>query len=397
MDVYRFALRNISGNPFRCLVVVLCAGITAGMLLASTLILLGAGQSLSKAIHRLGADIIVVPESAAAQVESALLLGHATNAWMPAAAVGQAAVVPGVQAVSYQIHLATLKNASCCTVSNMFLMVYDPETDFVVTSWLEKNLGTGLGLGEAVGGSNVFTPAGEKNIKVYGYPITLRGNMEPTGTGLDSSLFLTLETALEIARESVIRAEAPLVIPEGSISTIMIKVRPEYDIGSVARQVAARIPAVKALAAPEMFQSQRAELEGLRNGVILLLVITTGFSLVLVGLVFSMALNERRRELGVVRAIGAPRSFVFRTLLVEAGFLGFQGAAAGSAITILALILFRRLIIATYGIPFLTPSLPMMMILIAGSLTGSLSGVLLAALIPAYRISHEDPTIAMRE
>jgi putative ABC transport system permease protein len=397
MDVYRFALRNISGNPFRCFAVILCSSITAGMLLASALILLGADESLSKAIRRLGADIIVVPASAAAQVESALLLGHATNAWMPSAAVGQAAAFPGVQAVSYQIHLTTLKNASCCTVSDMFLMVYDPATDFVVTPWLEKNLGAGLRLGEAVGGSNVFTPAGDKYIKVYGYPITLRGSMEPTGTGLDSSLFLTLETALAIARESVTRAEAPLSIPTGSVSTIMIKVRPEYDIGSVARQVSARIPGVKALASPEMFRSQRTELRGLRNGVILVLILTLAFSVALVGLVFSMALNERRRELGVVRAIGAPRSFVFRALLTEAGFLGFQGGAAGSAITILALILFRRLIIATFGIPFLTPSLPMMMILIAGSLVGSLSSVMLAALIPAYRISHADPSIAMRE
>jgi putative ABC transport system permease protein len=397
MNVYRYALKNIAGSPFRSLAVVLCAGIGTGMLLASTLVLLGAEESLSKAIHRLGADIIVVPADAAPQVESGLLLGHAANAWMPANTVGLVAGMPGVRAASYQIHLATLKNASCCTVSNMFLMVFDPATDFIVSPWLQKKLGAGLGLGQAVGGSNVFTPAGDKSIKVYGYPISLRANMEPTGTGLDSSLFLTLETALEIARQSGRLAEAPLVIPSGSISTIMIQVEPEYDVGSVARFITGHAPGVKASPSSEMFRAQRIELKGLRNGVILVLAMTSLFSVLLLGLVFSMALNERRRELGVVRALGAPRNFVFRTLLTEAGFLAFQGSAAGSALTILAVILFRKLIVATFGIPFLLPSFPMLVLLIAASLCWSSCSILTAALVPAYRISHSDPSIAMRE
>jgi putative ABC transport system permease protein len=397
MDTVRFALRNISGNPFRFTVIVLCASLTSGMLLASTLILLGAHASLNKTIERLGADIVVVPESAASQLESSLILGHATDAWMPTAAVRQVAAVPGVQAASPQIHLATLKNASCCTVSNMFLMVYDPASDFVITPWLENNLGAQLRRGEAIGGRDVFLPAGDTSLKVYGYPVTLRANMEATGTGLDNSLFFTMETALEIASASRTKAQAPLVIPKGSISAVLVRVRPEYAAVSVARDISDRIAGVKAVASAEMFRSQRTALKGLRNSIALMLAISLVFSELLVAAVFSMAANERRRELGIVRALGGSRTFVLRALLFEAGFLAVQGGAAGSLITIFAVILFHRLIIVTLGIPFLLPSMPMLTVLIAGGLVGALGTVLLASLIPAYRISHADPSMAMRE
>jgi putative ABC transport system permease protein len=114
-------------------------------------------------------------------------------------------------------------------------------------------------------------------------------------------------------------------------------------------------------------------------------------------LVFSMAANERRRELGVLRALGATRSFVFRVLLSEAGLLALYGGVAGAALTILAVVLFRKLIIASLGVPFLVPALPMLTALILGGLACSLLTVMLAAMLPAYRISHEDPSNAMRE
>jgi putative ABC transport system permease protein len=263
MDVYRFALRNISGNSFRCIGVVFCASITSALLLASSLILLGAEESLRMASHRFGADIVAISESSASQVEAALLFGRATEAWIPAETIGRAASIPGVRTVSYQIHLATLKNASWCTVSNLFLMVFDPASDFVVAPWLAKKFESGLRHGEAVGGSDVFVPAGEKNIKVYGYPISLRASMEPTGTGLDNSLFLTLETAQTIARESVARAEAPLTLPEGKVTTVLIQVRPGFRAGSVAKRISAAFPGLKALPGPELFRVQRAGLNGL--------------------------------------------------------------------------------------------------------------------------------------
>ena len=56
--------------------------------------------------------------------------------------------------------------------------------------------------------------------------LTLKGNLEATGIGIDQTLFMTLETAKEMAKASVTTAIKPLVIPDNSISAVLIKVKP---------------------------------------------------------------------------------------------------------------------------------------------------------------------------
>jgi putative ABC transport system permease protein len=112
MNLIRLALRNIAGNSFRSFVVLLCSLLISGMALTTGMILIGADNSLRLAMERLGADIIVVPEGAADRIESALLMGHPTQYWMPAAIVDRVAGALDVQAVTPQLYLATLSNAS---------------------------------------------------------------------------------------------------------------------------------------------------------------------------------------------------------------------------------------------------------------------------------------------
>ena len=68
-----------------------------------------------------------------------------------------------------------------------------------------------------------------------------------------------------------------------------------------------------------------------------------------------MAANERRRELGVLRAMGATRRFVFQSLLTEAGLLALAGGMTGILLTVAVVYLFRKLIMVSLGIPFLLP------------------------------------------
>ena len=88
---------------------------------------------------------------------------------MPQDNLDKIAALPGVKAASPQLYLSTLTGASCCSVADMFLVAYDPRTDFTIQPWLITKFGTGLKLGEAVGGTYVFTPPGDQNIKIYDY------------------------------------------------------------------------------------------------------------------------------------------------------------------------------------------------------------------------------------
>jgi len=397
MNLTRLALRNISGSAFRSWAVAICAFLVVSFVLASVMILRGAEKSLRLVNDRLGADIIIVPEGTQSEVETALLMGNPTQVWMPQDVVEKVAAVPGVAAVSPQIFLSTLTNAACCSVEDMFLIAYDPTTDFTVRPWLEKHVGSTLKLGEAVGGTYVFVPEGEQNIKLYGYFITLKGNMEPTGTGLDQSMFLTYETAEDIARISTTMAEKPLEIPKDQVSAVMVKVEPGMDPKAVSVEIMHQVPGVTPIDSPDLFQSYRSQMTGLLKGVLVLIAVILGLSLLLIALIFSMAANERRRELGVLRAMGATRGFVFKSLLAEASLLALAGGLAGVLVTVLSTYLFRQALMSSLGLPFLLPAPGTLLVQVAAGLVLALGSVALAAFFPAYRISRLDPAVAMRE
>jgi putative ABC transport system permease protein len=397
MNLTLLAWKNIADSSFRSWVVALCALLLASFALATTLILRGVENSLRLAINRLGADIIVVPAGAETKIESALLMGIPARFWMPQETLGQIAAIPGVAATSPQLYLNTLNNAPCCSVSDMFLVAYDPTTDFTIRPWLQRNVGGALKLGEGVGGQYVFVPKGEQNIKIYGYFVTLKANMEPTGTGLDQSMFLTFDTARDIARISQTMAESPLVIPPDSISAVMVKVTPGANLHDVAVKILQTVPDVTPIESSNLFQAYRGQLAGLLRTVLVVLATTWVLSVVLIGLVFSMAANERRRELGVLRALGATPAFVLQALLVEAGLLALAGGLAGIALTTLSIYLFQKLITTSLGLPFLFPALPALLAQVGVGLLLALGTMTLAAFLPAYRISRQDPALAMRE
>jgi len=146
-----------------------------------------------------------------------------------------------------------------------------------------------------------------------------------------------------------------------------------------------------------MFQSYRQQMTGLLKTILVIMAITWGLSIVLIGLIFSMAANERRKELGVIRAIGATRRFVFQSLLMEASLLAFAGGATGIALSVLSVTIFRNLLISSLGFPFLLPSPAVLFLQIGIGLVLALFSVNLAALFPAIKISRQDPAIAMRE
>jgi len=57
--------------------------------------------------------------------------------------------------------------------------------------------------------------------------------------------------------------------------------------------------------------------------------------------VLTISFLERSREVGTLRAFGTPRGRIFRSFLLEAGFLGLIGAASGALISVALILLFN--------------------------------------------------------
>ena len=397
MRLLRLALKNIRGSGFRSTAIFLCVTGIAGFLLATTLVIKGSQNSLDSGIKRLGADIIVVPQGAEDKVESALLMGKPTTVWMSQDNLKTVATVNGVEKVSPQIYLASLYGASCCAVSEMFMVVYDPATDFTVTPWLEKKLGRGLAKGEVIGGTYIFVPEGDTGIKLYGYFTTLEGNLEPTGTGIDQTLFMTLDTAREMAKSSLTTAVAPLLIPEGDISAIMVKTVPGVDVHRVALEIVRDTTGMYPIESPKLFGEFRSQMNGLLWGFFVLTIVIWALAAIMMGVNFSMAANERRREMAVLRAVGATPGFIFRLILTEAGILAAAGAVVGIAIAAAGLFIFKDMIAGSLKMPFLFPGVGTLAGLFAGGVGLAIVTVALSALVPAIRLSRQELAISMRE
>jgi putative ABC transport system permease protein len=374
-----------------------CTLLVAAMVLTTVIISRGGQESLRLARERLRADVVVVPRGSVTGVEGALLLGNATNTYMPRGVVDKVRAVPGVAQASPQLYLTSMANSSCCSVSLMFMFAFDPTTDFTIEPWLKEKLGHDLQVGEAVGGSDVFVPEGEDKIKLYGYDFDLVGNLEPTGTNLDQTLFMTYQTANAMQEASQTKAKMALPVLNNTVSSVLVKVDPGADRTEVAQAITQAVPEAQAVPAAQMFSSYGDQISGVLRTLVVIVVLTVALSLALMAVIFLMSVHDRRRQIGVLRALGATQRFVLLAYMTEAAVLAVAGGLAGAILAAVIVYFFHDLLVSALGFTIMLPSVLSMVLFVLAGLLVALVVAAAAAFVPALRASREEPAVSMRE
>jgi putative ABC transport system permease protein len=398
MNLWHLVGQSIGGRAFRSALIISFIMALAAFLMSTTLLAMSIRYSLEVGTKRLGGDIVVVPAGKEKNTQEALLLGKpVSGAWMSVENVDRIARVNGVAKVSPQLYLVTLTGAACCSAWDMFIIAFDPQTDFSITPWLKQTLKRPLGPREVIGGDWINIPEATGKVVIYGVEVNLAAKLEPTGMGLDQTMFLTFNTAREIAKLSVKTAERPLEIPEGKISAVQVKVKNNYNIDEVADRIMASVPGTHAFASLELTRSVHRQTKGLFEMLLWGLSAVWIVAIILNSLIFSLTVNERRREIGLLRAIGANRSFIFRLFFAESSILSLAGGVLGVFFSVLFVYLFRWYLMRSFEIPLLLPSF--------WSITGfMLAGIFLTLILalpafiyPAAKASRIDPAASMRE
>ncbi|TFG71744.1 MAG: ABC transporter permease, partial [Anaerolineales bacterium] len=303
----------------------------------------------------------------------------------------------GVELVTPQLHLATIPDSPYATLPELYLVAYDPATDFVLKPWLEHDPIGVLRLGEAVGGFAVSGTDGGANIQLFGYPLKLVRSLEETGGDVDQVLFVSFDTAQALLEHVQAQPNPAFEIQPESISSAMVKVRLGSDPHDVAVRILEEVYSVIPIESTGFFQTQRSQMVGLLRIVLILTGLTWILATLFMGFVFSLAANGRRREVATIRALGATGNLVLKVLLLEGVLLAFSGGIMGLGTVVLGTGLLRGWISNLMNIDVSLPPALLLLGLVALALTLTVFSVMVAAWIPTTRLSKQDLAIAMRE
>lgn len=396
LNIASFAMKNLRRKIIRTLLLLLAVTVVTSTLFSATLFISSMQNALKIGTYRLGADVLVVPEKYVSEARAALLAGEPTSFYMDRAILDRVRNVEGVKRASPQLFIKPT-SFTCCYNVNAFLVAFDPQTDFTITPWLEKNLKKPLSDNEIVTGRGLPVIAGD-TIPFFGTLFKVMGTMEPTGMKFfDQSVFMTMDGAYKMAEDSKTKSMQPINIEKDRISTVLVQVREGYTPDRVAIRIEHDVEGVHAIASDEVISTVRKQLRGLLRGILAISGVLWVLALLLMGFAFSMIVNERQRELGLLRSMGAKKRHIFRLIITEAVIISAGGGIVGLIAGSTLLITFKNLILHSLKLPYLMPSVTLLIELVAGAVIFSLVTGLLSSLLPAVSASRMEPYEAIRK
>ncbi len=399
MMLTRVAIGNVLRKPFRSVTAALAACLACGLVFAATAMLHSVDRTLDEAARRLGADIMVVPEGHRAEASKLLIAGQPSNFYMNESVMPLIRGVDGVQIASPQLFL-TSAELVCCSTPRVLLVGYDPATDFTVTPWVRYTHASVVedAASVIVGSTTLYAVEGTY-MTFYGKLFHMVSSIQPTGMGfLDDSIFMTLEDARDMVRISQERSSSPLSVAPDQISSVLVKVRKRADVAAVADAIASIVPGVQVIQVPDLTVAVRRDIGASDWGIVAAGVASWLMTLLVVGVTFSLAVNERRREIGLLRAMGATKGHVIRLFVLEAMIVTLPGALFGVLGGWLVLGGYRQVASADMGVlTFLPPSPYVLVSFAAACVAAIVASGTLAALAPAVRSARMDPYDAIRE
>lgn len=354
-------------------------------------------QGLALSRERLGADALLMPQYSSAKGDDLLFTAMPENIYMPIEVVEQAKELEGIAEMTPQFYCQTLALGCCEPGEEVRIIGYDSATDFVLTPYLDEDARNGIGEDELVVGRNF------EDDDLVGYNYMILGRvfkvatmLQPTGTGMDSTFFMDVKTAQDLCLESdVLRENWTNRDPHDYISVIMIKFEDGVDPNEFVRQVEESGLEAKCLLTGETISSLQSQLEVTMQVMFALWLASLLIAVLsLIGR-FNALAKERRKEIGLLRAIGLKKGQVFGLIIGETCTMALMGGLLGSGI---ALICMNPVIEMLKNAFKLSPSVwSASLALLCGAAGVVLAGVLgfAAAVSPAWKSASMDPQTAI--
>ena len=365
----------------------------------------------------MGADLVVVPRETLVNITSSLLTVQPTNSSLDSGMAKSLAAIPGIARVAPQLIVVSVIGGHAAN-----LIAFDPSTDFSVLPWLGEHEPERPSMDSVITGGRVAARVGDI-LQICGRSFVVHGRLEQTGVGpFDKSYFLSFDALAAIkalnhipgtqssgkAPDSVNAGNDPASLrvetnaeadackadlPLNRISAFLLQLSPGTKVEDIKFSLA-QFPGIRIVEGNSVLTNSRQALGPLFLGIVIFAVFQLIALMVVVSLLFSAIVQERYREVGLLRAMGAQPNQIMTIILAEAAIVTGLGGVAGLAFGTTLLLIFARSLgfyFGLLGIPFTWPPIAVLQESAAVAVLFSALLGLAGAFLPAWRMRGLDP------
>ena len=261
--------------------------------------------------------------------------------------------------------------------------------------WLAEKLNRGLQPGDVILGAARDAPLGSE-LLIFGKPHTVYGRLGRTGVGThERGVFMTFGTLEALA--GAMHGQGgppPAVLQPGKVTGFLVELAPGATALQARFAILSSLKGAKVVTGDTTLGGIRQGLAALLDGILALMALMFASTALMVSVLFSAIVTERRGELGLLRAIGARRAQVLGMMVTEAMLATGVGGLLGVVLGVLVMRLYERSLVfylERVGVPFLWVDTPRTIAFAAGAIVLACIIGALGVLYPAWRASRHDP------
>lgn len=394
-ESFGFGIRNIRKRPYRSFCLMLAAVIGSYALFVGLVLKASLNNGIGRMQERMGADLMIVPESSEIEARNILLTGEPEFFYMDVSVAKAVADIEGVECATSQFYFTSL-SSDCCS-ARVQLIAFDPDTDFVINPWIDERITTDVAGGSVIIGSEV-TPLSNGKVKFYGSEYSVAGKLGETATGLDHSVFMTRDTMHEILNDATDKGYQFLNPEDDSswVSTVLIRVNGDADITEVEKEIYKNAEGIKFIETDKLISDVTVKLGSVENIINVTLTVLLVFSFLTMILFFSVIFHERKKEFAVLRILGTSSSRICLFSLAEGITIGAAGGSAGLVLGMLTVFPFNHYIENSLDVPYLMPSvLAVILYGLTGVLVTTIFGSV-SSFLSTLSLAHAETYYTMR-
>lgn len=384
MTLAKLVVKNITRRRGRFVFTLL--GITIGI--ASFVTFLAMGGSLKSEIYRetaaLGANLVVIPKGSCGYEQLSILTGDQMPTNISAEEIASIRAIRGLTVVPFLAQQSAINNRPV-TVSGI-----EPAATLAFKRWqvaggayFARDDENGVVLG--AGAARQFELQPGATVTIRGEKLPVLGILAETGGRDDATLFLSLPLAQRLFKSADKVSYAAIRVDNLALTEAYIEqIRVATGLGVVSDK--------------QMLKSVLG-IVGTVN-ITLQLIAAVAVLAAAFGIINTMvaATYERKREIGILQALGARRRTIFTLFMLEAGFYGVIGGMTG---------VIGGLATAVIATPYISQNAFTTLVkgsgsgtlvdakVIAGSILFSAIVAVIAGIYPAWRAARLTPVEAI--